>query len=513
MKRVLPAEQPPARFRRAASRAVGIALAFGGAVEAGAQESTALDRLEPAPAGDPFLTVPVAPVRGVARPAFGILGSYAHRLLVLRSAGGERARAAVENRTALHVLGSIAVLDRVLLAVDAPFVVHQSGAPRASLAGSEAYAEPPSAAVSDLGISVRAELYEGTLFMPSIALGATLFAPTGDADGYAGTGRVRVAPRATLSSDYGYLLWTASVSRAFEPEATPRGNLLSDQIGIDLAVAGRLAWAQLGVEVGLGAGVGATSPFAPPGFRLEPLASARAEIGILRLGLAGGPGFSNAPGSPALRLLASAGVVFDAVPPSLARQRSPEASARNQSAEGAARSLPGDPLRNARPTTVDGGAPAEHPTGTADRGTVRVEAGRILVLDELKFGNASAELLPESDAVLQAVLRALEDDPTIVRVAVDGHTDDRGAENANLELSRARAMAVVRWLIERGVDPRRLEGRGFGARQPKTTNDTDEGRAENRRVEFVIVRRDPRGAEAWVDGTLEPVPPAQEPSR
>ena len=54
----------------------------------------------------------------------------------------------------------------------------------------------------------------------------------------------------------------------------------------------------------------------------------------------------------------------------------------------------------------------------------------------------------------------------ITRVAVDGHTDNVGQDKANLALSRRRALAVVRWLVDHGIDERRLEARGFGARRP-----------------------------------------------
>jgi OmpA-OmpF porin, OOP family len=64
-------------------------------------------------------------------------------------------------------------------------------------------------------------------------------------------------------------------------------------------------------------------------------------------------------------------------------------------------------------------------------------------------------------------------------------------------------VAVVRWLTEHGVDARRLESRGFGPRRPIAPGKTAEARAKNRRVEFLVKRRDPAGESAWKDG---PVP-------
>ena len=68
-----------------------------------------------------------------------------------------------------------------------------------------------------------------------------------------------------------------------------------------------------------------------------------------------------------------------------------------------------------------------------------------------------------------------------------GHTDNRGARAYNQRLSEERAASVLRYLIEHGVEKERLESRGFGPDEPKTTNDTEEGRATNRRVEFKIL--------------------------
>ena len=73
---------------------------------------------------------------------------------------------------------------------------------------------------------------------------------------------------------------------------------------------------------------------------------------------------------------------------------------------------------------------------------------------------------------------------------MQGHTDDRGTRGYNKRLSRKRAAAVVDWLVEHGIEADRLEASGFGPDKPIDTNDTAEGRQNNRRVEFHIVERD-----------------------
>jgi outer membrane protein OmpA-like peptidoglycan-associated protein len=126
---------------------------------------------------------------------------------------------------------------------------------------------------------------------------------------------------------------------------------------------------------------------------------------------------------------------------------------------------------------------------------VKVTGDRIEILDRIEFELGSAKLEPESDAVLSAVLEALSSHPEIRSVEVQGHTDSRGRRNANRELSRQRANAVVAWLVEHGVAAERLKANGFGADKPLTTDSTEEGRRTNRRVEFHILEvTTPHGA-------------------
>ncbi|HMA93946.1 MAG TPA: OmpA family protein, partial [Polyangiaceae bacterium] len=77
----------------------------------------------------------------------------------------------------------------------------------------------------------------------------------------------------------------------------------------------------------------------------------------------------------------------------------------------------------------------------------------------------------------------------IKRIQVQGHTDNRGAKGMNKALSDKRAAAVKKWLVNAGVEEKRLESKGFGQDQPIDTNDTDEGRQNNRRVQFIILEK------------------------
>jgi outer membrane protein OmpA-like peptidoglycan-associated protein len=76
-----------------------------------------------------------------------------------------------------------------------------------------------------------------------------------------------------------------------------------------------------------------------------------------------------------------------------------------------------------------------------------------------------------------------------MRIEISGHTDNRGSAELNQKLSENRAKAVVDYLVAKGINPSRLEYKGYGKDQPIATNDTDAGRQENRRTEFKILSR------------------------
>ncbi|MES2642354.1 MAG: OmpA family protein [Myxococcota bacterium] len=107
-------------------------------------------------------------------------------------------------------------------------------------------------------------------------------------------------------------------------------------------------------------------------------------------------------------------------------------------------------------------------------------------IDGIVFAHDSAEILPESEPVLAAAAAVLREYPD-VRILILGHTDAVADDAYNLTLSRARAEAVATWIGAHGVDPARLTADGLGETRPVDSNETDEGRARNRRVEFAIV--------------------------
>jgi outer membrane protein OmpA-like peptidoglycan-associated protein len=102
------------------------------------------------------------------------------------------------------------------------------------------------------------------------------------------------------------------------------------------------------------------------------------------------------------------------------------------------------------------------------------------------FETNSAILLPNSFPALDTIAMILQQNP-LVRLRIEGHTDNTGTPTNNLRLSKARALSVMNYLVGKGVNTRRLTVFGYGDTKPLTTNKTPEGKAKNRRVVFVIL--------------------------
>jgi outer membrane protein OmpA-like peptidoglycan-associated protein len=90
--------------------------------------------------------------------------------------------------------------------------------------------------------------------------------------------------------------------------------------------------------------------------------------------------------------------------------------------------------------------------------------------------------------ILNEFIEFLDENPK-VKIAIHGHTDNVGDQASNLELSTNRAKAVMNYLILEGISSARLEFKGFGESKPIASNQTEEGRAKNRRTEFVILSK------------------------
>ncbi len=145
--------------------------------------------------------------------------------------------------------------------------------------------------------------------------------------------------------------------------------------------------------------------------------------------------------------------------------------------------------------------------GCPDAGRVLLVLDRIEILEKVFFEAGSARIHPRSFALLDEVAQVLQRVPGIRKVEIEGHTDSSGAATGNMRISEKRARAVMRALVVRGVEPQRLSAKGYGETRPIDTNQTREGRARNRRVEFRIVEGQPRPAPYTAPPPPTPIEP------
>lgn len=118
----------------------------------------------------------------------------------------------------------------------------------------------------------------------------------------------------------------------------------------------------------------------------------------------------------------------------------------------------------------------------------RIEVGTTVRLNNIFFDFDKTTLRPESIAELNTVVEFLKTNPT-VKVQISGHTDSKGSDQYNVDLSEGRAGSVRAYLLENWVDWNRVTSKGYGEAVPVATNTTDEGRQQNRRVEFTILEK------------------------
>jgi MYXO-CTERM domain-containing protein len=118
---------------------------------------------------------------------------------------------------------------------------------------------------------------------------------------------------------------------------------------------------------------------------------------------------------------------------------------------------------------------------------VVITRDRLIIKDKVYFATGKSTILPRSFPLLEQVSKILKEHTEVERVSIEGHTDGRGNRATNLKLSDARAASVKQWLLKSGIADARMTSKGFGPDKPVGSNDTEAGREQNRRVEFVIV--------------------------
>lgn len=131
--------------------------------------------------------------------------------------------------------------------------------------------------------------------------------------------------------------------------------------------------------------------------------------------------------------------------------------------------------------------PSSTKNTTSDQSVFEVKKGSKIVLKHVLFVQSKPEFLPESYVELDRLVATLNQNPTVT-IEVSGHTDNQGNRDLNLKLSEERAFKVKDYLVSHGIDPKRINVKGYGPDKRISPNDTETNRRLNRRVEFEIIQ-------------------------
>ncbi|HEY8944827.1 MAG TPA: OmpA family protein [Polyangiaceae bacterium] len=132
---------------------------------------------------------------------------------------------------------------------------------------------------------------------------------------------------------------------------------------------------------------------------------------------------------------------------------------------------------------------------------VEVRSDKIEIKEKIQFEYNKAVILPASFSLLDEIADTIKKNPHIKKINIEGHASAEGDPGHNLKLSDERANSVRKYLVDKGVEATRLTAKGFGAKRPIASNDTDEGKEKNRRVEFMIAEQDVTQKKVEVDHT------------
>lgn len=184
-----------------------------------------------------------------------------------------------------------------------------------------------------------------------------------------------------------------------------------------------------------------------------------------------------------------------------------------------ASAAPPPPAPPPDPTPTAAATPAPMPQLHAV-GKIKIEGDKVSVPGELAFDTGKFDLNEKKEpngSILTQLKDFLDQNATVTKLRIEGHTDDVGKPEDNMKLSQQRAEAVVKWLTAHGIAASRLHAVGFGETRAKVKNDSDANRAQNRRTEFHVEEVDgkplataapPPAASSAAPATSASAPPA-----
>lgn len=131
---------------------------------------------------------------------------------------------------------------------------------------------------------------------------------------------------------------------------------------------------------------------------------------------------------------------------------------------------------------------------------VEVRDNKIVINEKVQFEFDSAKIKTVSHDLLNEVAKVIKENPQIKKILVEGHASSEGSDSHNLKLSDRRAKAVMKYLTDKGgIDKGMLSAKGFGETNPIASNDTEDGKEKNRRVEFTITEQEVTETKVEID--------------
>jgi len=458
-----------------------------------AQNELDTERFKPAVTSDGWVNAEGSGVHPTEDPLeFGIYANYARNTLVAVDAAGNITNHYVSGRLGFDVLASITLARPVAIGIDIPFYVAQSGD-----------ANPSSAGLGDIRVVPKFQILDDVKKHVGLAIIAEIRAPshTGDFAGGARYSPVFV-PRILIDHRFGGLRLGASAGALFR-EITTFMNVTSAsefvyQADIAYRFGGRAGPFEIGFEANGALGLKTLGTPEAPLEGLPYISIFPNDMWEIQAGA--GIGFVAGYGTPVVR--GFLGVRFHPVfhdrdhdGVSNNRDRCPDVPEDRDGVEDDDGCPEHDADMDGVPDSQDK-CPTEKETingykdedGCPDEGPAQVivENGHITILKNVNFESGSARIDKDSYSILNQVALVMRAHPEIKRIRVEGHTDETGSHEMNMQLSRQRAESVRVYLISRGVQPRRLSSAGFGPDRPLAKGNDPDARAKNRRVEFVV---------------------------
>ena len=121
---------------------------------------------------------------------------------------------------------------------------------------------------------------------------------------------------------------------------------------------------------------------------------------------------------------------------------------------------------------------------------VELRDNKIEIREKIQFDHAKATIKQESHDLLNEIVDVIKKNPHIKKISIEGHASSEGDAAFNKKLSGERAKSVMTYLVEKGIPKEALQSKGFGSEKPIASNDTEEGKEKNRRVEFNVIEQD-----------------------